>query len=134
MKHLYRFLGGGLAYLLVEIVWRYLMGHGEASFLMAPMGGTVCVVLFLLDDKKWFPLLSSLAGAVTVTLLELVVGSIAVFRFGVRLWHYGRITWQGIIALDWFFIWWGLCLGVVVLRRLLGYFLKRWREKNGKAV
>ncbi|MBQ3063725.1 MAG: hypothetical protein IJC99_02845, partial [Clostridia bacterium] len=79
MKHLYRFVGGGLAYLLVEIIWRYVMGHGEASLLMAPMGGTVAVVIFLFDDKKWFPLLSALAGAVTTTLLELLVGSIAVF-------------------------------------------------------
>lgn len=134
MKHLYRFVGGGLAYLLVEIVWRYLMGHGAASLLMAPMGGIVAVVLFLLDDKKWFPLLSSLAGAVVTTLLELIVGSIALFGYGVRFWHYGRINWQGIIALDWFFKWWGLCLGVVVARRLLQYFLKKRREKHGKAL
>lgn len=134
MKHLYRFVGGGLAYLLVEIIWRYVMGHGEASLLMAPMGGTVAVVIFLFDDKKWFPLLSALAGAVTTTLLELLVGSIAVFHFGVRLWHYGRINWQGIIALDWFFIWWGLCLGVVLARRLIQYFLKKRRETNGKAL
>lgn len=134
MKHLYRFLGGGVIYLLIEIVWRYFMGHSAASPLMAPMGGTVCLVLLLLDDKKWFPLLSSLVGAVTVTLLELIVGSVALFGFGVRFWHYGRITWKGIIALDWFFIWWGLCLGAVLARRLLQYFLRKRRGKNGKAV
>ena len=128
MKHLLRFLIGGLAYFAVEVVWRICMGHGEASFLMAPMGGIVCVVVFLLYDKRVPLLLTSLAGAVCITLLELIVGSIAWFGYGVRFWHYGRITWHGIIALDWFFKWWGLCLGVAVAWRVLEIYLKKRRE------
>lgn len=133
MKHLLRFLIGGLAYFVVEVVWRICMGHGEASFLMAPMGGIVCVVVFRLYDKRVPLLLTSLAGAVVTTLLELLVGSIAVFGFGRRFWWYDRIHWQHIIALDWFFKWWGLCLGVVVAWRLLEIYLKKRRERSNGA-
>jgi len=133
MKHLLRFLIGGLAYFAVEVVWRIFMQHGKASFLMAPMGGIVCVVVFLLYDKRVPLLLCSLAGAVTTTLLELAVGSVALFGFGHRFWHYGRINWHGIIALDWFFKWWGLCLGVVVAWRILEICLKKRRGRQDGA-
>lgn len=132
MKHLLRFTIGGVAYFIVEIVWRILMGHGEASFLMAPMAGVVALVLFALEDRRVNILLSSGIGAVTTTLLELIVGSIALFGFGKRFWHYSRINWQGIIALDWFFKWWGVCLGVLVAKRLLFYCLKMRKKKQGK--
>ena len=134
MKHLLRFTIGGVAYFIVEIVWRILMGHGEASFLMAPMAGIVSLVLFALEDRRVNILLSSGVGAVTTTLLELIVGSIALFGFGKRFWHYSRINWQGIIALDWFFKWWGVCLGVLVAKRLLFYFLKKRKGNDGAAV
>ena len=134
MKHLLRFTIGGVAYFIVEVVWRILMGHGEASFLIAPMAGIVSLVLFALEDRRVNILLSSGVGAVTTTLLELTVGSIALFGFGKRFWHYGRINWQGIIALDWFFKWWGVCLGVLVAKRLLLYFLKKRKGNDGAAL
>ncbi len=136
MKHLLRFSIVGIAYFIVEVVWRILMGHGEASFLMAPMAGIVAIVVFFLEDRRVNILISSGIGAVTTTLLELIVGSIALFGFGVRFWCYGRINWHGIIALDWFFKWWGLCLGVLVAKRLLEYFIKKRKEKkrNGTSV
>lgn len=136
MKHVLRFACGGVLYFFVEVVWRILMGHGEASFLMAPMAGIVCVVVMALYDKHVPMIFSSLAGAVVTTLLELIVGSIALFGFGRRFWHYGRINWHGIIALDWFFKWWAVCFGVVLARCLLELYLK-WRKQkgnDGKAV
>ena len=132
-KHILRFLLGGALYFIVEVVWRVLMGHGKASFLMAPMAGIVCVTVMALYDKKVPIILSSLVGAVVITLLELIVGSIAVFGFGVRLWYYGRISWHGIIALDWFFKWWGVCFSVLFARWLLDLYFKR-RKQNGKDV
>ena len=136
MKHLLRFSIVGIAYFFVEVVWRIWMGHGEASFLMAPMAGVVALVVFALEDRRLNVILTSGIGAVTITLLELIVGSIALFGFGVRFWHYGRINWHGIIALDWFFKWWGLCLGVLIAKRLLEYFIKKRKEKkqNGTSV
>ena len=136
MKHVLRFACGGVLYFIVEVVWRILMGHGEASFLMAPMAGIVCVVVMALYDKRVPIVLGSLAGAIVITLLELLVGSVALFGFGRRFWYYGRINWHGIIALDWFFKWWGVCFGVLFARWLLELYLK-WRkqkENDGKAV
>ena len=130
-KHVLRFFAGGLAYFVVEVVWRIFMKHGEASFLMAPMGGLVCVTVMALYDKRVPMILGGLVGAVVTTLLELIVGSIALFGFGHRFWHYGRINWNGIIALDWFFKWWGVCFAVLVARRLLELYLK-WRREHGK--
>ena len=134
-KHGLRFLIGGLLYLLIELVWRYFMNHGTPSLLMAPMGGAVAVVLLFLEDRRTPLFLSSFLGAVTVTLLELIVGSIALFGFGKRFWLYGRINWQGIIALDWFFKWWGVCLAVLMAKRLFFYWLKKRKEGgNGNPV
>ncbi len=130
-KHVLRFLVGGLAYFVVEVVWRVFMNHGKASFLMAPMGGLVCVTVMALYDRRVPMILGGFVGAVVTTLLELIVGSVALFGFGHRFWHYGRINWNGIIALDWFFKWWGVCLAVLVLRRLLELYLKR-RTEHGK--
>ena len=130
-KHILRFFVGGRAYFVVEVVWRIFMHHGTASFLMAPMGGLVCVTVMALYDKRVPLILGGLVGAVVTTLLELIVGSIALFVFGHRFWHYGRISWHGIIALDWFFKWWGVCFAVLVARRLLELYLKR-RTKHGK--
>ena len=135
MKHLLRFGVGGVLYFFVEVVWRIFMKHGTASFLMVPMAGVVAVVVFLLEDKRVPALLSSLVGATVTTLLELIVGSIALFGFGRRFWHYGRINWNGIIALDWFFKWWGVCLGALVLYRLGAYVIrKRGGWKSGSNV
>lgn len=119
---------------MVELVWRYFMQHGTPHFLMVPMGGLVFMLLMLLEDRRVFPLLSALLGALTVVSLELSVGSVLLFGFGKRYWHYGRINFKGLIALDWFFIWWGVCLLVVLARRIATYLWKRKREKNGKAV
>ncbi|MBR7111327.1 MAG: hypothetical protein IKC75_00145 [Clostridia bacterium] len=130
-KHILRFLCGGILYFFVEVIWRTIMNHWAASFLMAPMAGIVCVVVLGLYDKKVPVILNSLVGAAVITLLELIVGSIALFGFGRRFWHYSRINWHGIIALDWFFKWWGLCLGFLIAWGLLDYFLKR-RKQNGK--
>ena len=133
-KHILRFLCGGILYFIVEVVWRIFMEHGEASFLMAPMAGIVCVTVMWLYDKKVPIILGSLVGAIVTTTLELIVGSIALFGFGHRFWHYGRINWHGIIALDWFFKWWGVCFGVLFARWLLALYLKRRRQSNGKNV
>ena len=132
-KHIFRFLCGGLLYFIVEVIWRALMNHWAASFLMAPMAGIVCVVVLALYDKKVPLILNSLVGAIVITLLELIVGSIALFGFGRRFWHYSRINWHGIIALDWFFKWWGLCFAVLFAWWLLDRYLKR-RSCNGKNV
>ncbi len=136
MKHVLRFACGGVLYFFVEVIWRIFMNHGEASFLMAPMAGIVCVTVMALYDKKLPIILGSLVGAVVTTLLELIVGSIALYGFNRRFWYYGRINWNGIIALDWFFKWWAICFGVLLARWLLELYLKRRKQKdnNGKAV
>lgn len=134
IKHMLRFLCGGVFYFIVEVVWRIFMNHGEASFLMAPMAGIVCVTVMALYDKKLPIIFSALVGAAVTTLLELIVGSIALFGFNHRFWHYGRINWHGIIALDWFFKWWGVCFCVLFARRMLDLYLKRRKESNGKNV
>ena len=136
MKHILRFCCGGVAYFFVEVVWRIFMNHGKASFLMAPMAGIVCITVMALYDKRVNIILGSFVGAVVTTLLELVVGSIALYGFNKRFWQYGRITFNGIISVDWFFKWWAICFGVLLARWLLDLYLKRRKRKNndGKAV
>ena len=133
MKHLIRFVCGGVGYYLIEVVWRYFMNHGTPSLLMIPMGGLVCVVLFLVEDKKLPILLGSFLGAVTTVLSELAIGSILLFGFNKRYWHYGRINFHGIIALDWSFIWWGVCFAFILLMRLFKK-LWAWRKTRGESA
>jgi uncharacterized membrane protein len=130
VKHLLRFSVVGIVYFFVEVVWRIWMGHGEASFLMAPMAGVVALVVFALEDRRLNVILTSCIGAVTITTLELIVGSIALFGFGVRFWHYGRINLNGFIALDWSFIWWGLCFALILARRILTHYLADRKKKR----
>ena len=114
----------------MELIFRDLMGHVDVSFVIVPMAGIVYVVLMALEDRKWHPLLSSFYGALTITMLELIVGSIALWGFGHRFWRYGRLTFYGIIALDWAFIWWGICLVVVSAHRLIYIWLKKRKDSS----
>ena len=129
MKHLLRFFMGGFAYLMVEFVWRIVMDHGDTAWVIIPMAGLVCVLLLWLEDRLWHPLLSSFLGAVCTVTLELIVGAICLYGFGRRFWRYGRINFNGFIALDWFFIWWGVCLALLLARRL---FYKWWNHLCAK--
>lgn len=129
-KHLLRFLIGGGLYYVVEVVWRYFMNHGKASPLMIFMGGTVFAVVMLVEDKKLPILLGSLLGALTAVSLELLLGAWLYYGFGIRLWHYGRINLNGFIALDWSFIWWGLCFALILARRILTHYLADRKKKR----
>jgi len=132
MKHLYRFAAGGLAYLLIEFVWRILMRHGDPAWVIIPMAGLVCMTVLALEDRRVNPLLSFFVGAVLTIALELAVGAICYYCFdGLRFWYYGRINFKGFIALDWFFIWWGVCLGLVLVCRLARKWLRARRARKG---
>ena len=130
-KHLLRFLVGGAVYYAVEIVWRFFMKHGTASPLMILMGGTVFTVVMLVEDKKLHILLGALIGGATAVSMELLIGSILLYGYGIRLWHYGRVNFNGIIALDWSLIWCGLCAGLILARRLLTRYVEH-RKGKGK--
>ena len=132
MKHLIRFACGGVGYYLIEVVWRYFMNHGTPSLLMIPMGGFICVVLLWAEDKKLPILIGSFLGAAATVLSELVVGLILLDCFNKRYWHYGRINYRGVIALDWSFIWWGVCFGFIALLRLFRFFVKQRKARGEK--
>ena len=129
-KHLMRFLIGGGVYYVIEIVWRYFMRHGKASPLMIFMGGTVFAVVMLLEDKELHILLGSFLGALCAVSLELALGALLYYGFGIRLWHYGRINLNGFIALDWSFIWWGLCFALILARRIAERYLDIRKKKR----
>ena len=132
MKHLFRFVCGGVGYYLIEVVWRYFMNHGTPSLLMIPMGGFICVVLLWAQDKRLPILLGSFLGALTTVLSELIVGLILLDCFNKRYWCYGRINYRGVIALDWSFIWWGVCFGFLVLLRVAKWLWARHKVKKGR--
>ena len=126
-RHLLRFLMGGGAYLLIEIVWRMLYQHRATHPIIMIPAGTVLMLLCFLDEKKWNIFLSALMGMLTVTCFELVIGLIAIHAFDTYLWDYGGIpgNFMRVVCPRWSLIWYGACFGVVLGRRLFWRLLRR---------
>lgn len=109
---LYFFIGG-LIYYLLEVVFRFALGHRGAHPVVALMAGLVCAQVCTLDDHHVRPLLNAVLGGISATILELIVGNIALYRYNERLWHYGDNFSNGIISIKWALIWITLCYFVI---------------------
>ena len=123
------FLCGGVLYFIIEIIWRTAVGHRSAHPIVILMAGIVCALVCLLDDWNVNIVLNSFVGGIFATALELVIGLASLYLFNERLWHYGGITFKGIISLKWSFLWVGLCFACVVAKRILQKWrVKQWRK------
>ena len=100
---------GAVLYTLIEIAWR-----GHTHWTMTVTGGVCLCVLYLMSGvMSDAPLpLKWLAGAVAITLIELVVGCIVNLGLKQGVWDYSgvRLNLLGQICLPYSLMWYVLCI------------------------
>lgn len=100
------FLIGGSLYVLLELLWR---GFSHPSMFL--LGGLCFLVIGFLNEGwlSWnMPLpVQAVLGAICVTALELVCGSIVNIWLGLDVWDYSMLpmNFRGQICLYFFLLW-----------------------------
>lgn len=118
-RYIYRFIFGGSLYILIEVLWRLAVNHRSTNITMFFLAGLVYTTILHLEDKKHNIWITSLVGMLIATAGELIIGTISVDIFNVRLWQYGGLTYRGIISLKWSLLWYVLCFFVIIAYRKL---------------
>ncbi len=87
-KYIILFGLGAFGYGLIEVCWR---GHSHWSMMLA--GGIIFIIFALIDQKLHGVniLYKCVLGSITVTLIELVFGSVFNLMLGMRVWDYSNI-------------------------------------------
>ena len=89
-KYLYLFLFGGLAYYLIEVLWR-----GYSHMAMAVVGGLCFVLIGLINEGilcRGMPLVLQMTiAAGIVVVIELIAGLILNVWLGLGIWDYSKL-------------------------------------------
>lgn len=105
------FVFGGIAYVLLEYVWR-----GHSHWTMAVAGGLALVLLYgaALHLAAWPLLLKCWVGAIIIASVEFVTGAVVNVRLKWNVWDYSarRCNLYGQVCLTYFFLWGLLCVPV----------------------
>ena len=107
MKHnLLIFVIFGLAYGLIEILWR-----GYTSFSMIIVGGICGLIVGLINEKFNYSVLSQMViGMVIVTVIEFVSGYVLNIKLGLEIWDYSNMKYNFMgqicpqFSMAWFFL------------------------------
>lgn len=96
-------LGGGL-YVVLELFWR---GHSHISMFFA--GGAACVLLYGVFAYFAFEpaIVKALMGALIITAIEFITGSIVNLKLGLHVWDYSRLPYNlyGQVCLRYSILW-----------------------------
>jgi len=107
-----QFVGGGLAYGAIEILWR---GNTHLSMLIA--GGVGLIILVYISKSRYTLPIQSLFGAMAITTVELVFGCVVNLWMGLNVWDYSSrpLNLWGQICYEFFFLWYLLCFAVLTV-------------------
>lgn len=111
-------LCGGVLYYSLELLWR-----GRSHWSMALCGALCFWLLYCIN--RLYPRVSlplrALAGAVTITAVELIAGCILNIGLGLKVWDYSEMPlhFLGQICLPFSLIWFLLCFPVSALSYLI---------------
>lgn len=113
LKYVALFLFGGVAYYLIEILWR-----GYSHWTMIILGGLCFVAVGLINNiLPWNMVieLQALIGAILITALEFVVGLIVNVNLGWDIWDYSNVPFNllGQICLPFSLLWYMLSIVVI---------------------
>ena len=109
-----RFIFGAAGYGVLEILWR---GHTHWSMLMAG-GICFCIYYKLCRDEKHMPLfVKCFLGAVLITSVELIFGTVVNVLFDMHVWDYADLPFHffGQVCLPFFILWFLLCVPLTLL-------------------
>ena len=120
LKGLAVFSFGGLAYGLLEIIWR-----GQTHISMFFVGGLCFLLITLIDGAELFGgaiLLEAPVCALTVTAIELVSGLIVNVGMDLSVWDYSSLPLNlwGQICLPFSAMWLALSVPAIFAGRILG--------------
>lgn len=108
------FLIGAFGYGAIEILWR---GYTHWTMLFA--GGTCFTIYYkLCEDEKNMPLFAKcFFGALIITCVELMFGTVVNVLLNWNVWDYSNIplNFFGQICLPFFILWFLLCMPLTVL-------------------
>ena len=111
-------LFGGIAYGLIEIIWR-----GKTHWSMLLTGGTCFTVLIAIYKKgSGMSLLKKcLLGGAIITLFEFLCGLIVNLKLKLNIWDYSnrRFNIKGQICPLFSLLWMLLCLPICAISRLI---------------
>lgn len=112
--HVVLFLAGAVGYGLLELLWR---GYTHWSMLLA---GGVCLSIYyrLCVDAPKTPLLTKcFLGAVIITCVELIFGTVVNVLLHLDVWNYTNLPFHffGQICLPFFGLWFLLCIPLTSL-------------------
>ena len=122
VKPLILFLIGGLAYILMELLWR-----GYTHWTMFFVGGLAFVLIGAINEViPWnMPLwMQSIIGALIITSIEFVSGCIINLWLGWNVWDYSGMPFNilGQICLPFTFLWFLISAIGIVLDDYLRYW------------
>ncbi len=113
LKHLILFIIGGLVYILIEVIWRTIMGSTPTHWAMFFIGGFIFLILGGINERiPWeFSLVRQCGiGTAVILTVEFISGCILNLWLGLGIWDYsdkafnllGQVCPQ--FALAWFFV------------------------------
>ncbi|WMJ88849.1 putative ABC transporter permease [Anaerocolumna sp. MB42-C2] len=122
LKALFLWLIGGIAYYMVEMLWR-----GYSHWSMMFLGGTCFIIIGLLNELySWdMALISQMfISALVIAVLELITGLIVNIGLGWGVWDYSRMPYNfyGQICLLYTDLWFLLSLPAIILDDYIRYW------------
>lgn len=122
------FIIGGLVYISIEIIWRYMVGSTPTHWTMFVLGGIIFLLIGGINEYiSWeTPLwLQCVIGTSIILLLEFVFGCILNLWLGLHIWDYSQLPFNilGQICLPFAFAWYFLSAIAIILDDYLRYWI-----------
>ncbi len=122
LKKIILFYTGGLAYMIIEFIWR-----GRSHWSMFLLGGACFLLVGYLGNRlQRVPLYARLLlSAGIITALELLTGLLVNQNYSVWDYRNLRYNYLGQICLNYSLLWIPVSLGAILLYRAASNFLQR---------
>lgn len=128
VKTLSLFTIGGLTYITIEVVWRYMMNSHPTHWTMFFLGGLAFVLIGGINE--YFPWtmpfwLQDIIGTAIVLLAEFLFGCVLNIWLGLNVWDYSDMPLNilGQVCLPFAFAWMFLVAFAIVMDDYLRYWL-----------
>lgn len=123
LKDLILFAVGGLAYIVIELLWR-----GYSHWSMFFLGGLCFLIIGMINERSTWetPLLfEMLLGSFIITALEFAFGYVINIRMGLGVWDYSDMSYNimGQVCLPYMGLWFILSFFCIVIDDNLRYYL-----------